>query len=77
MNELALGIMGALGSAATWALICILAQSLSGRLTSAGINAFRALVGGLVVFVGALAAGYGAEIVTMPLWVALTLWPPS
>ena len=74
MNELALGIMGALGSAATWALICILAQSLSGRLTSAGINAFRALVGGLVVFVGAIAAGYGAEIVTMPLWVALTLW---
>ncbi len=74
MNELALGILGALGSAATWALICILAQSLSGRLTSAGINAFRALAGGLVVLVGALAAGYGAEIVTMPLWVALTLW---
>ncbi|OGB93918.1 MAG: hypothetical protein A2Z31_09525 [candidate division NC10 bacterium RBG_16_65_8] len=74
MNELALGIGGALGSAATWALICILAQTLSGRLSSAGINAFRALVGGLVVFVGALAAGYGGEIVRMPLWVALTLW---
>src|SRR5512134_1589785 len=74
MHELALGITGALGSAATWALICILAQSLSGRLTSAGINAFRALVGGLFVFVGAIAAGYGGEIVTMPLWVALTLW---
>lgn len=74
MSNLALGIAGALGSAATWALICILAQSLSGRLTSAGINAFRALVGGLIVFVGALAAGYGGEIVTMPLWVALTLW---
>ena len=74
MSELALGIMGALGSAATWALICILAQSLSGRLTSAGINAFRALVGGLIIFIGAVVAGYGAEIVTMPLWVALTLW---
>jgi len=74
MSELALGIMGALGSAATWALICILAQSLSGRLTSAGINAFRALVGGLIIFIGALVTGYGAEIVTMPLWVALTLW---
>lgn len=74
MSELALGIMGALGSAATWALICILAQSLSGRLTSAGINAFRALVGGLIIFIGAVATGYGAEIVTMPLWVALTLW---
>ncbi len=74
MDELALGIVGALGSAATWALICILAQSLSGRLTSAGINGLRALVGGLVVFIGAVATGYGAEIVTMPLWVALTLW---
>jgi len=74
MSELALGILGALGSAATWALICILAQSLSGRLTSAGINAFRALVGGLIIFIGAVATGYGAEIVTMPLWVALTLW---
>ena len=74
MSEVALGIMGALGSAATWALICILAQSLSGRLTSAGINAFRALVGGLVIFIGAVVTGYGAEIVTMPLWVALTLW---
>jgi len=74
MTELAFGIMGALGSAATWALICILAQSLSGRLTSAGINAFRALVGGLIIFIGAVATGYGAEIVTMPLWVALTLW---
>lgn len=74
MSELALGIGGALGSAATWALICILAQGLSGRLSSAGINAFRALAGGLVVFVGALAAGYGGEMVRMPLWVALTLW---
>lgn len=74
MSELALGIAGALGSAATWALICILAQSLSGRLTAAGINALRALVGGLIVFIGAVATGYGAEIVTMPLWIALTLW---
>src|SRR5512139_2616266 len=74
MSELALGITAALGSACTWALICVLAQGLSGRLTSAGINAFRALVGGLMVFSGALAAGYGGEIVTMPLWVALTLW---
>jgi drug/metabolite transporter (DMT)-like permease len=74
MSELALGIAAALGSASTWALICILAQSLSGRLTSAGINAFRALVGGLFVFAGAVATGYGAEMVTMPLWVALTLW---
>jgi len=74
MSDLFLGIAGALGSAFTWALICILAQALSGRITSAGINAFRALVGGLIVVAGALAAGYGGEIVGMPLWVALTLW---
>lgn len=74
MTTLALGIAAALGSACTWALICVLAQGLSGRLTSAGINAFRALVGGVLVFVGAVAAGFGGEIVTMPLWVALTLW---
>ena len=67
MTELAFGIMGALGSAATWALICILAQSLSGRLTSAGINAFRALVDGLIIFIEAVVTRYGAEIVTMPL----------
>jgi drug/metabolite transporter (DMT)-like permease len=74
MSDFALGIMGALGSACTWALICVLAQGLSGRLTSAGINALRALVGGLMVLAGAVAAGYGGEIVAMPLWVALTLW---
>jgi drug/metabolite transporter (DMT)-like permease len=74
MSDLTLGIAGALGSAATWALICVLAQGLSGRLSSAGINGLRALAGGLIVLAGALAAGYGGEIVTMPLWTALTLW---
>jgi drug/metabolite transporter (DMT)-like permease len=74
VSDLALGIAGALGSAFTWALICVLAQGLSGRLTSAGINGFRALTGGLIVFAAALAMGYGGEIVGMPLWVALTLW---
>jgi drug/metabolite transporter (DMT)-like permease len=31
-------------------------------------------VGGLIVLAGAVAAGYGSEIIRMPLWVALTLW---
>jgi drug/metabolite transporter (DMT)-like permease len=74
MSEVALGIAASLASAGTWALICTLAQALSGGLSSAGINAFRALVGGIIVLVGAVASGYGTEIVTMPLWVALTLW---
>jgi drug/metabolite transporter (DMT)-like permease len=47
---------------------------LSGRLPSIGINAFRVLVGGFLVFVGALGAGYGGEIAGAPLWVTLTLW---
>jgi transporter family protein len=74
MSELTLGILGGLGSALTWALITTMGQSVAGRFTSAGINAFRALVGGLIVLVGAVGTGHGGEIVGMPLWVALTLW---
>ena len=74
MSRLALGIAASLGSACTWALICILAQALSGRLSSAGINAFRALTGGLIILGGAVVAGYGTEIISIPLWAALTLW---
>jgi drug/metabolite transporter (DMT)-like permease len=72
--DLSIGILCSLGSASTWALICILAQALAERFSAAGINGFRALMGGVVVFAGALAFGYGGEIVGMPLWVALALW---
>src|SRR5512147_928974 len=74
MSTLTLGIAGGLCSAFTWSLITILSQSLSHRFTPAGINGFRATVGGLAVLAGALAAGYGAEIVEMPLWAAVMLW---
>lgn len=74
MAELTLGILASLGSACTWALICILAQAIATRFSAAGINGFRALAGGAIVFTGALVAGYGGEIVGMPLWAALTLW---
>lgn len=74
MADLTLGILCSLGSASTWALICILSQTFADRVSAAGINGFRALTGGMVVFAGALIAGYGGEIVGMPLWVALALW---
>jgi len=74
MSDLAFGILGALGSAITWASISILAQDLAGRFTPAGINAFRSTVGGLAVLLGAVAAGLGGEIIRMPLWAALMLW---
>ncbi len=74
MNPLTMGILGGLSSAFTWSMITILSQSLAHRFSPAGINGFRATVGGLTVLVGALAAGYGPEIVEMPLWAAVTLW---
>lgn len=74
MTGLTLGILGGLGSALSWALITTLSQRLVERFTPVGINAFRALVGGVIVLGGSMAAGLGGEIVRMPLWVALTLW---
>jgi drug/metabolite transporter (DMT)-like permease len=74
MSALAMGIVGGLGSAITWAAISILARTLSDRMTPAGINAFRSTVGGLAVLALAVASGYGGEIVRMPLWAVLALW---
>ena len=74
MSALAMGIVGGLGSASTWAAISILARTLSDRMTPAGINAFRSTVGGLAVLAVAVASGYGGEIVRMPLWAVLALW---
>src|SRR5574341_219487 len=73
-SELAMGIVGGLGSAMSWAAISILARALSDKLTPAGINAFRSTVGGLVVLTAAVAAGYGGEIIRMPVWAVLALW---
>ena len=74
MTELTKGILGGLGSAATWACISILARSLSDTLGPASINAIRSLVGGLLVLMVAVVSGYWWEIVEMPLWIVLTLW---
>ena len=74
MTELTLGILCGLGSAVTWAMISILAQALSGRFTPAGINALRSTLAGIMVLLVALAAGYGEEMVRIPLWAAVSLW---
>jgi drug/metabolite transporter (DMT)-like permease len=74
MSELGLGILGGLGSAACWATITVLGRSISGVLSPAVINAVRALAGGLLVGVVAVAAGYGPEILRLPLWALLAFW---
>ena len=74
MNELSLGIIGGLGSAACWATITVLGRSLSGALGPAVINTVRALIGGVLVVLVAVAAGYGPEILRIPLWALLAFW---
>lgn len=74
MAELTLGIAGGLGTGLTWAAISILVRSLSGTITPAGITAVRSTVGGAILLIVAIAAGYGGEVVRMPLWVVLSLW---
>ncbi|MBI4572571.1 MAG: DMT family transporter [candidate division NC10 bacterium] len=74
MTDLTKGILAGLGTGMNWAAISILVRSLSGTITPAGITATRATVGGGIVFAVALAAGYGGEMVRMPLGVVLALW---
>ena len=74
MNELSLGIIGGLGSAACWATITVLGRSLSGALGPAVINTVRALTGGVLVVLVAVGAGYGPEILRIPLWALLAFW---
>lgn len=74
MTDLTWGIVGGLGTGMTWAAISILARSLSGTLTPAGITAVRATIGGSILLVVALTTGHAGEVVRMPLWVVLTLW---
>ncbi len=74
MADLTIGILAGLGTSLNWAIISILVRSLSGIVPSVGITAARSTVGGAIILLGALAAGYGGEIVRMPLWVVFLLW---
>jgi drug/metabolite transporter (DMT)-like permease len=74
MTDLTRGIASGLGTGMTWAAISILVRSLSGTLTPAGITAVRSTVAGGILLLLAAGAGYGGEVVRMPLWVVLALW---
>lgn len=74
MSDLALGIIGGLGTGLVWATISILVRSLSGVIPPIAITAIRSVAGGTFVLLVAVAAGYGAEIVGMPMWMVVTLW---
>jgi drug/metabolite transporter (DMT)-like permease len=73
MTALTLGILGGLGTGMIWAAISILARSLSGVIAPIGISAVRSVVGGALILLLAFAAGFGGELLRMPLWVVLTL----
>jgi len=74
MTELTWGIAGGLGTGLAWAALSILVQSLSGVLRPVSITAIRSTVGGAIILTVALLAGYGPEILRMPLWAVLALW---
>ena len=73
-TQYALGALGALGSALTWAVISLQVRALAPQLSSVTVNASRSLLG-TVVLVGwvLVTAGPGA-ITGMPLRVVGLLW---
>jgi drug/metabolite transporter (DMT)-like permease len=74
MTDLTLGILGGLGCGLNWAVTSLVVQTLSGRLSPAGISALRSTGGGGLLLLAALAAGQGREMLTAPFWVVLSLW---
>jgi drug/metabolite transporter (DMT)-like permease len=73
--ETTLGALAALGSAMAWAVTSLLARSLMPDLGSAGVNAVRAALGG-VILVGWVLATAGAgvfAIISPKAWLLLTL----
>ncbi|HUG37248.1 MAG TPA: DMT family transporter [Candidatus Limnocylindrales bacterium] len=56
-SDAALGALGALGSACTWAVTTLLVRSLSPRLNSVSVNAIRSTVGGTVLLAWVAASG--------------------
>jgi drug/metabolite transporter (DMT)-like permease len=57
------GVLCALGSALTWAIVSVLARRLSDRFNSVTINAIRSTLGGGIVLALALLTGGGPELV--------------
>lgn len=57
------GVLCALGSALTWAIVSVLARRLSDRFNSITINAIRSTLGGGIVLALVLLTGGGPELV--------------
>ncbi|HYL81560.1 MAG TPA: DMT family transporter [Candidatus Acidoferrum sp.] len=74
MTDLTLGILAGLGCGLNWAVTSLLARSLLGRLSPAGLSAVRSTVGGGILIVAAIAAGEGPAMLQAPFWVVLSLW---
>jgi drug/metabolite transporter (DMT)-like permease len=70
---LTLGVVCALGSALTWAVVSLLARSLSEQFNSVTINAIRSTLGGGIVLGLVLLQGGGAALLTLPPGVVLYL----
>jgi drug/metabolite transporter (DMT)-like permease len=74
MTDLTLGILAGLGCGLNWAVTSLLARSLLGGMSPAGLSAVRSTVGGGILIVAAIAAGEGPAMLQAPLWVVLSLW---
>jgi drug/metabolite transporter (DMT)-like permease len=64
-NGFGLGVVCALGSALTWAVVSLLARNLSDQFNSITINAIRSTLGGGIVLSLVLLQGGGAALLTL------------
>lgn len=64
-NGFGLGVLCALGSALTWAVVSLLARNLSDQFNSITINAIRSTLGGAIVLSLVLLQGGGAALLTL------------
>lgn len=65
MTGFGLGVVCALGSALTWAVVSLLARNLSDQFNSITINAIRSTLGGGIVLSFVLLQGGGAALLTL------------
>src|SRR5215813_14165160 len=66
-SEAALGALGALGSACSWAVIGLLVRMLAPVLNSVAINAVRSTLGGALLLAWVLIAGAGDGLAAISL----------
>jgi len=74
VTELSWGIAAGLAAGFAWTIITLLVRSVTDTVPPVSVTTIRSLGGGALIIVAALAAGYGPEIMEMPLWTVLALW---